>query len=344
MPSQVSNSLQGDSIQVVIPYFQREPGILQRALRSVFCQAGVDAVSVVVVDDASPVSADSELAGLAKPWRFPVSVVKRRNGGPGAARNSGLDALPDGVRLVAFLDSDDEWTPDHLHSAVQALDCGFDAYFADLMQLNATTSGFMRAGRLRMEDHPRLESAGHLRQYTGDMFAQIIAGNIIGTSTVVYRFDRFRGVRFRPEFRTAGEDYLFWMDLVNAGARFAFSERIEAVYGRGVNVYAGVQWGSIELLWRIHYEMRYRMFTARNYTLDERLKDVVQQKRHTLRREFAKACLSRLARFKRVPLAVIREQARLDPATFGVLLGEAIGIRPRTSGAARSVGGDDRRA
>ena len=51
-------------IGVVIPYFQREPGILRRALASVLRQRGVEQVAVVVVDDASPVPASAEVASL----------------------------------------------------------------------------------------------------------------------------------------------------------------------------------------------------------------------------------------------------------------------------------------
>jgi len=38
---------------IIIPYYQREPGILARALRSVFAQTHPD-FEVIVVDDASP--------------------------------------------------------------------------------------------------------------------------------------------------------------------------------------------------------------------------------------------------------------------------------------------------
>ena len=38
---------------VIIPYYQREPGVLQRALKSVFAQSHAD-FDVIVVDDSSP--------------------------------------------------------------------------------------------------------------------------------------------------------------------------------------------------------------------------------------------------------------------------------------------------
>lgn len=315
MAASASDPVGQPMIAVVIPYYQQERGILAKALRSVQAQRGAMNVKVFVVDDASPVPAADEVAALVPAGRFPIEIIRRVNGGPGAARNSGLDSLPPGTRYVAFLDSDDEWNPSHLGNACAALESGFDVFFADLMQLNAMVSGFARMRRLDLAAHPAIADAPHLHAYVGDMFTQIVSGNVIGTSTVVYRVERFPQVRFRPEFRTAGEDYLFWMDLAVAGARFAFSDEIEAVYGRGVNVYSGVEWGSVDLLWRIHYEMRYRDFTLGHYRLSESQRALVTQRRHALRDEFAKACLHRMVRLQPIPLRLLRQQMASEPGT-----------------------------
>ena len=48
--------------KVVIAYYQREPGILRRAVRSALEQR-VEELEVIVVDDESPVPAETELAG-----------------------------------------------------------------------------------------------------------------------------------------------------------------------------------------------------------------------------------------------------------------------------------------
>ena len=160
-----------------------------------------------------------------------MQCIRQPNGGPGAARNTGLDNAPEQARYVAFLDSDDEWSPDHLARAAAALQWGYDFYFADHLQIGAETSAFQRAGRISPEEHPALTASAGLHGYQGDMFDQTVRGNVIGTSTVVYDFARFGGHRFKVEFTNAGEDYLFWIDLVLDGARCAFSARTEAVYG-----------------------------------------------------------------------------------------------------------------
>ena len=72
-------------VAVVIPYFQRQQGVLRRSLRSVMAQSLAPDV-VVIVDDQSPVPAEGELAELPDAWRARVKKISRQNGGPGAAR------------------------------------------------------------------------------------------------------------------------------------------------------------------------------------------------------------------------------------------------------------------
>ena len=305
------------SLAVVIPFFQRSEGLLLRALQSVVAQTGVDDVRIVVVDDASPVSAKSEVARLG-PSRFAIDVIEQANGGPAAARNRGLASLDAGVRRVAFLDSDDAWTDDHLHHANQALDAGHDFYFADLYQPGQTVGGFARAGRIDVGAHPSIAGSDVLHAYVGDMFDQIISGNVIGTSTVVYDFERFRSKRFDEAFFSAGEDYLFWVACARAGARFCFSSKVEVQYGYGVNVYAGSGWGTEGYLARIQNEMRYRKrLLAFDLTAAQR--KGVQGKIDTLRYEFADDVVHRVSHRKPVSTRLLRHQLRIDPKTLWML-------------------------
>lgn len=301
-------------ITVVIPYFQRESGILSRALASIAAQQACPLpVHVIVVDDASPIPATQELAGIGK-TPYTVQVVQQPNGGPGAARNTGLDHAPQGTRYIAFLDSDDEWTPDHLSRAVAALEAGFDFYFADHYQLGQETGAFSRAGRLQTREHPPLAGLlSGMHAYRGDMLDQIIRGNLIGTSTVVYSFTGFPLQRFRVEFTNAGEDYLFWMELVRGKARIAFSTQIEARYGRGVNIYAGSGWGSDQHLLRLHNELKYRITTTRLFALTSTQRAHIQTCVRDLRRSFARDLLHRLGHRKRLPWKVLKQHFMLDP-------------------------------
>jgi succinoglycan biosynthesis protein ExoW len=306
------------TIAVVIPFYQREPGLLQAALRSVVAQDVAQPIHVVVVDDASPISAASEVAGVSLRDGVSVQVLQQANAGPAAARNRGLDALRDDVSYVAFLDSDDVWVDDHLRHAVDALAAGHDFFFADLYQPGQTVSAFVRAGRLDAGQHPPIGTEGPCRTYVGDMFDQIISGNVIGTSTVVYDFQRFARQRFDEAFYSAGEDYLFWIACARTGARFCFSTDVEVRYGYGVNVYAGSGWGTDGYLRRIQNEMRYRKRLL-EFDLTAIQRERMQEKIATLRLEFADDVVHRLSHRKSLPMDQLMAQFRLDPATMWML-------------------------
>lgn len=298
---------------VVIPYFQRESGILRRALLSVGRQRNVGDVRIVVVDDGSPAPASVEVGALQTDYPHAIDVVAQSNGGPGAARNRALDSLPPTVRHVAFLDSDDEWSDDHLANALDALGAGFDVYFSDLTQLQQSVGAFARAGRIRPAEHPSIAGKEHLHRFVGDMVEQILVGNIIGTSTVVFDFQRMPAVRFRPELRHAGEDYLFWIELAAQGARFAFSDRTEATYGKGVNVYSGAGWGTETHLVRVANELQYYRLCQREFRLSPNAQEALLGRTRDLRVDAIRDLLHRVRQRKLPPLAWVKDIIRSDP-------------------------------
>lgn len=255
-------------ISVIIPYYQKEKGILARALKSVVQQKSwLNNIVVVIVDDGSPVSPVIDIGDINN-WPFKIRVISQANSGPGAARNTGLDSLSEDTRFVAFLDSDDEWLPDHLTRAIATLSNGYEFYFSDFYQLNQNCSAFDRAKRININEHPLItgqETGLHI--YQGDMLDQIITGNIIGTPTVVYLYQRFKDVRFDPKFKSAGEDYLFWMLLTSRKAKMAFSSQPEVFCGQGINIYTGAKWGEDSYLQRTHHEINYRKKIASLYIL-----------------------------------------------------------------------------
>jgi succinoglycan biosynthesis protein ExoW len=280
-------------------------------------QRDVEDVSVIVVDDASPVPASAEVASLGTAPRFPIRIIDRPNGGPGAARNTALDNLDSATRYVAFLDSDDEWADDHLGNASFALGRGFDFYFANLYHLNQSVSAFVRAGRIKASDFPQLKDGPeHLREYTGNMLVQIVTGNVIGTPTVVYDARRFNDVRFRPEYFNAGEDYLFWMEVAKLGGRFAFSVKPAATCGAGVNVYTGAGWGTPQHFLRIHNEMKYRKASLRQFSLPEDAAEHVRTKIKELRVAAVSDVLHRIRHGQSLDTGLLLEHLRFDPLTY----------------------------
>jgi succinoglycan biosynthesis protein ExoW len=126
-------------ICVIIPYYQRTAGVLARALESVFAQDIDEQVLILIVDDASPIPAASEIANLRPPARIDIQVVSQANAGPGAARNTGLGLVPAAAQIIAFLDSDDVWQPSHLSRLRKAFDQGADLYLANWEEMSGSS-------------------------------------------------------------------------------------------------------------------------------------------------------------------------------------------------------------
>ncbi len=315
-----------NKITIIIPFFQREQGILAKAIRSIFAQRDFHDWTVIVIDDGSPVSAKDELKHYSDHFGSKINIFKIDNSGPAAARNCGLDRVDQTCEFVAFLDSDDEWSDNHLANALSALELGHDFYFSDHMQLNAPVSAFVRAGRLKMSDHEPFPAGRSLYFYKGDFFNQILTGNVVGTSTVVYRFKKYNKLRFRESFVYAGEDYLFWMELSRLTNKIVFSTECECIYGAGVNIFSGSGWGTKNSLIRTHYEMKFNKATIKIFQLSSSQREFCLKRIKVIRKSFIADVLHRLSHGIAIELRVLKKQWLVDPLSFILFVPIAIAV------------------
>ncbi len=93
-------------ISVIIPTFNRQNSVVE-AIQSVLDQGDFD-LEIIVVDDGSTDNTRDSVDQFADECLY----IFRANGGPAAARNTGLK-LAQG-EIIAFLDSDDLWLPGKL--------------------------------------------------------------------------------------------------------------------------------------------------------------------------------------------------------------------------------------
>jgi succinoglycan biosynthesis protein ExoW len=239
---------------VVIPYFQRERGILLRAVRSALDQADVQ-VRVVVVDDDSPVPARDELGEVLAAFPQRIEIIRQPNGGPAAARNTGLNHVGDTAEFIALLDSDDTWEPGHLRTAARAFAEGFDFFFCDAVLRDSKRTLFESKG-FELAPDPSSPDPSAVQEYRGDFFQLILDRCPVHTSTVVYRRAAYP-LRFREDLRTAGEDYSFWLSIAYRDGRVGFSRAPHVKLGTGVSLYAGVEWATNARLRQLYFNQRY---------------------------------------------------------------------------------------
>jgi succinoglycan biosynthesis protein ExoW len=310
-------------VGVVIPFYQREAGILSRAIAGVAAQVLPEglALRVYVVDDASPRPAREELAD----WtgRLDIDLIQQANGGPGRARNAALDRIAaDGdVDVVAFLDSDDIWHPHHIADALAALDQGYDFYCCDNVRPGAYVlfsehfpvlagGGAGLAARSVVVDPD-----GPVRGFAPQELCDDIAVSYIShTSTVVVRADAIGTLRFDPDLRSAGEDRMFWLMLALSGVRIAISWRVSVSCGQGVNLFFSAHdWNSTATVERFGCELLFAEKLLRHEILTEARRNYASSRARRSRRAYSFLFLRMLVRLRRPPLGTFRRLVAFDP-------------------------------
>lgn len=206
-------------VSVVIPAYNAASTVGE-AVRSALSQTMAD-LEVIVSDDGSDPPIADALRGIddrrLRVTRLPV------NRGVGAARNAAVAEAR--APLVAQLDADDLWYPEHLESMLPAFaDAGVGLAYGDA-DVRGHPDGRDR-WILPGDDHP-----------VNDL-ARLYAGNPAPSPTVVMRTDAVRGVGGYPTWLSVGEDYLLYIRLRRAGWRLAYVASPSAVYrwpepGRG---------------------------------------------------------------------------------------------------------------
>jgi succinoglycan biosynthesis protein ExoW len=298
---------------VVIPYFQRKPGILRRALDTVFAQRldpGIE-VDVLIVDDESPSPPELETEGLSRPG-FAIKIIKRRNGGPARARNTGLAAAA-GADWIAFLDSDDLWREEHLATGIAALRhgaqfyCANNRYEGDRTWFDGldTTPAMLAAAETIAPDVHRLTRDAAM--------GYLLEGCLAHTSTVIADAKTIRGLRFDEEQELAGEDYLFWIGAVDRSQHVAFSMALMAERGRGVDMYrSALDWNSPQCARRLYYALLLHKKIYSRFCRTPEQKATLRGKIDLLRRGIAYLMVRNAARHPKTSLWIVGHLARND--------------------------------
>lgn len=306
-------------VAVVIPFYQSSRGLLRRAVESIHAQRYQPRPLIIVVDDASPVAATDELAGIADEERGSLMILRQENAGPGAARNRGLDAVPEDVVFVAFLDSDDRWLPGHLMRAVTALESGHDFYFSNYFEIGSREGAFETRGVLDLASHEPIGGTSGSYAFKGDIRSAILSHCPIEASTVVLRRTAFKGIRFREKFRNAAEDHMFWFEALSRSARAAFSPEVGCEYGSGVNIFRAIQPGSDTAVRALVDKGSFYSNVRSSYDLSPRQRAIVRRRMQEVRSSLAYVLLHRVRRRRSILWAEVLRLLTADPAAILLL-------------------------
>jgi len=312
----MSTSAELPRFGVVIPHFQRQDGLLHRALSSI-CAQEYPPIQVVVVDDGSPRAASEEVTVTLRDALPGLTVTRQVNQGAAAARNTALDALAEEVTAIAFLDSDDHWDPAHLRSAALALSRGADFYFANLRIEATTTDWFRQRAPHELLDHPRpVPEAPGIMQWAGSV-AGLLAGKcMVMTSGVVFRRALMPQVRFPRTLRGAagGEDLLVWWALLARSSAIMYSPEPTVTYGTGgVGAWQHSQSDSVKGFLRIADEVRWNRQVLGDYPLSASERRFLQERLAEHREDALVSAMHLLRRRQGNTLREIMYLLRDDP-------------------------------
>jgi succinoglycan biosynthesis protein ExoW len=305
---------------VVIPFYQKEAGILSRALNSIFAQDFQD-FDIVIVDDESPLPAAVELEHFEKERMSRIRVVRQENGGPGAARNTGLDHVPEETRFVALLDSDDIWLPGHLKNAFDFM-TRFDAqcYWASMQASEEFYYHYGIAELEKKEGGKRLESDPLVIEIPDLASVMLRDWAFLHLSCMVMARPVFQTVRFEPSLRLAAEDVLFFADCILKSSRTILCDEPGAARGMGINIFHGIDNRSPEFL-----RQQFNTWVALD-TLETRFRsrpqDVasIASYKNTARRQALWSQAGRLKRRQAPEFGLLARWIMRDPAIIGAAM------------------------
>lgn len=177
-------------VSVVIPTYNRAWS-LPEAVDSVLAQ-DYESFELIVVDDGSTDDTGAVLAA----YEDRLRVIRRKNGGVSAARNTGVRAASGS--LIAFLDSDDLWLPGKI--AEQA------AYLE-----NHPRRMICQTEEIWIRNGVRVNPARRHRKPSGDIFERSLERCLVSPSAVMLRRRLLDQVGLFDERLPACEDYDLWL-------------------------------------------------------------------------------------------------------------------------------------
>ena len=179
-------------VTVIIPTYNRG-WIVKDAIDSVLEQDFID-YELIVIDDGS----DDNMPQILKAYGNKINMSHQPNKGVSAARNRGIAAASG--RLIAFLDSDDQWLPGKLSAQIK--------FFQDHPEavINQTQELWIRNG-------VRVNPKKRHHKFSGMIFEKSLALCLVSPSAVMIKKSLFSVVGVFDEQLPACEDYDLWLRI-----------------------------------------------------------------------------------------------------------------------------------
>ena len=204
-------------VSIIIPTFNRA-NFIGEAIKSVINQTFMD-WELFIIDDGSADNTAEVVSRFLKDKRVKYSF--KENEGVSSARNYGMK-LALGT-YVAFLDSDDRWSPEKLQYQIEFLDHNDDI---DLVYTPVLVNGLTGiSSKLFGNRMTNQKLKGKI------LVESLLKDSIIPpTSSIVFRYRKFR--IYFDENTNGIEDFVFFVEMGLSGAVFYGLEKPSAILRR----------------------------------------------------------------------------------------------------------------
>lgn len=192
------------TISAIIPTYNNALFIAE-AIRSVQAQT-YPVQEIIVVDDGSTDTTETMIRTLISQSLIPIRYIKKENGGPNSARNTGLRKSLG--TFVAFLDADDRWEPEKLMQQVKLFE-------EDTEGTLGLVYGNYKIIGTDGKDLPSIPTVPLHQEAQGYAFGTLLSGNVIlgSASNVLIRKSVFNTVGIFDEKLRVGEDWDMWLRI-----------------------------------------------------------------------------------------------------------------------------------
>lgn len=219
-------------ISIIVPVYNEEEYIEENY--RTLCLQKYEDIEIIYIDDGSTDSTFERLETIAQNDAR-IRLIHRENGGPAAARNSGLE-LATGEYLV-FLDADDELGDDAISIMVEAMVCyHVDFVMTDVVRVDSKGKSLYKSWRessLYLEDRKRLAMV--LRDYLYDERCNRILCSVWGK---LYRREIIEkySIRFDETMHAFEDELFFFTYLLHANSGFYKHEYLYTYYRNRNNI------------------------------------------------------------------------------------------------------------